>query len=967
MWLGFRRGIGDIVSLKSQASQVDFFSNTGGPSTLNFATNASEINIAGQGGETTINNQLRVIASAQFDGNITMCGGVASFSFDGARGQMGTDPVEHEDGILSESLFNKNVDILNVLVKNPSDEGYNQVDTAGAGQWGGAAYQQSVNIGGTIEPTSLTTLTGDEFYLPLKFEPVKANGDPYFATNDYIIVDTAPLGINSTATQHPEILQITELTRINAAPYYIKVKRRPFGAFGLTKENHADTTPIYKVNVQFDATWTEQGLDNTGTNDNVYLSEFGGNLTNNDYIIIDRDDSPKVPEYIKVVTALEAEQQKFTISSDCSAGAAGDVFVVNSVTGDTTILGNTVVNNSLTLKGGCGTANAVQITADIESQSRVISNVSVTSAGKTLADIKPGDSVKILTDACPVKTLQDTYVDFVFGGVIYLNQEFVGGSSATNVTLQIERDERLTLTDGVGNTTFDVNTCSGSTEIGTYAGRFDLQLAWSTNGSYSGFADLVTPLNADNVVAYGYYVDPQIIQSNGPATTIAAATATGNDPTVLQIPVQNLGEGSGAFKVGDLIAVGPTASFTGAGQLEFLEIEGVITGGTPTLIAKRAQDGTVVMSHQVGDDVRRIIKHKDWANVLDAQVRQRQVSGSPLSYLSVIIDKGYISQQKLDYKQWLRFSNKTNNEEILTLVNGRLYGKVHSSIMDEQLGDGAKSYRQGSLQVTDDLTLGGGNFVIYDSVKQTKLFQFVNDDGHADHQGLLNWDAGVIARGDFFLYPSSSPEDVITQLNDTPSFSIDNLGQGTIKTSLTITGVASSTPTEDSVLSVQNLGVNGGQVFDIKQDRSIDAFGISNFYTSNGAKHTRYISAASPEADLQLIPNIVYMVNVQNTQTLIVEVPATAQTGDVVRLIDVGGNLKYDTTLVVRTPETSGTPIQGDSTGTLFGDRLTPYPSGELVVQTANAAFALIYLGSTDSNDQIGIPTSVQGWWLMEV
>ena len=109
------------------------------------------------------------------------------------------------------------------------------------------------------------------------------------------------------------------------------------------------------------------------------------------------------------------------------------------------------------------------------------------------------------------------------------------------------------------------------------------------------------------------------------------------------------------------------------------------------------------------------------------------------------------------------------------------------------------------------------------------------------------------------------------------------------------------------------------------------------------------------------------MVNIQNTQTLIVTLPASPQTGDVVRMIDVGGNLKYDTTLVLRTPETSGTPIQGDSTGTLFGDRLTPYPSGELVVQTPNAAFALVYLGSTDSNDQIGIPTSVQGWWLMEV
>jgi hypothetical protein len=184
---------------------------------------------------------------------------------------------------------------------------------------------------------------------------------------------------------------------------------------------------------------------------------------------------------------------------------------------------------------------------------------------------------------------------------------------------------------------------------------------------------------------------------------------------------------------------------------------------------------------------------------------------------------------------------------------------------------------------------------------------------------------------------------------------------------LTVTGVATPTPTTADVFSVRNLGINGGSEYTVKQNRSIDAFGLQNYTTSSGARHARYLSAASPEADLTLIANIVYMVNIQATQTLIVTLPAAPQTGDIVRMIDVGGNLKYDTTLVLRTPETSGTPIQGDSTGTLFGDRLTPYPSGELVVQTPNAGFALIYLGSVDSNDQIGIPTSVQGWWLMEV
>ena len=971
MWLGFRKGVGETVSLKSLATQVDFFSNSGGPSTINFATNASEINVAGQGGKTTINNQLEVIASAKFNGDVHMCGGVASFAFTGGRAQLGTDIVAHEDGIISSSLFNKNVDILNVLVKQTNEEGYNQVDTAGAGQWGGASNQQLVNTGGLVEPITLTALTGDEYYLPLKFAPVKGNGDPYFGTSDYIIIDSAVVGSGSSATGHPEIVQVVELTRISEAPYYIKVKRRPFGAFGGVLTNHGDTTPIYKVNVQFDATWTEQALDSdTSATDSVYLSEFGGNLTSNDYVIVDRNDSPRVPEYIKVITSLAEQQQKFRISN--CADPDEDVFVVNSVTGEVQI-GNPnipgsvlTINSSFNIDGGCGTLGTVEFIADAAAGSRVINNISVTTAGKTIADIQKGDVLSVVTDSSPLKISQDTAVDFVFGGAIYLTDVIIGAQSVTGTTFKVSRNERLTTNDGGINTTFDVDTCSGTTTIGTHAGRCDVNLAWSSSGSILTNADLPTALNAPEIVTYGYYVDPQTIQGNGPSTTIIS-TAAGNSASVLQIAVQSLGEGTGKFATGDLIAVGPLTSFTNnTGQIEFMTITEVVDG-TNTIVATRAQEGTVTMSHSAADVVRRVIRHERQSLVTDAQIRQRLVAGVSNDYLSVILERGYISQQKLDYRQWLRFSNTSTGVEILGIVQGRLYGKTHTSVMNEQIGDGAKSYRNGSLEVTDNLTLGGGNFTIYDSVKQTKLFQFVNDDGHADHSGLLTWDAGVLARGDFFLYPTSCPENVITTLSCTPSFSVDNLGNVTAQTTLTVTGVASSSPTESDVLSIQNLGINGGSEYTIKQDRSIDAFGLTNFTTSSGARHSRYLSAASPEADLTLIANIVYMVNVQNTQTLILTLPASPQTGDVVRMIDVGGNLKYDTTLVLRTPETSGTPIQGDSTGTLFGDRLTPYPSGELVVQTPNAGFALIYLGATDSNDQIGIPTSVQGWWLMEV
>ena len=304
-------------------------------------------------------------------------------------------------------------------------------------------------------------ITGDEFYLPLKFQPVIANGDPYFGTSDYIIVDSAVVGTGSSATGHPELLQIVELTRINEAPYYIKVKRRPFGAFGGVLSNHVDTTPIYKVNVQFDATWTEQALDNdSSATDPVYLSEFGGNLTNNDYIIVDRNDSPKVPEYIKVITSLAQQTQKFRISN--CADPDEDVFIVNSVTGEVQI-GNpnipgsvVTINSSLDIDGGCGTLSSILFTGDATAGTNVITNVSVTSSGKTLADIKRGDKIVVVTDASSLVMNQDTAVDFVFGGAIYLDQNIIGSSTVTALAFKADRNEKFTINDGNNNPTFDV-------------------------------------------------------------------------------------------------------------------------------------------------------------------------------------------------------------------------------------------------------------------------------------------------------------------------------------------------------------------------------------------------------------------------------------------------------------------------------------------------------------------------------
>ena len=169
--------------------------------------------------------------------------------------------------------------------------------------------------------------------------------------------------------------------------------------------------------------------------------------------------------------------------------------------------------------------------------------------------------------------------------------------------------------------------------------RQDVNLAWSNSGSILTNADLPTALNAPEIVTYGYYVDPQTIQGNGPSTTIIS-TAVGNSASVLQIAVQSLGEGTGKFATGDLIAVGPLTSFTNnTGQIEFMTITEVVDG-TNTIVATRAQEGTVDMSHQAADVVRRVIKHERQSLVTDAQIRQRLVAGVSNDYLSVILERG---------------------------------------------------------------------------------------------------------------------------------------------------------------------------------------------------------------------------------------------------------------------------------------------------------------------------------------
>ena len=117
------------------------------------------------------------------------------------------------------------------------------------------------------------------------------------------------------------------------------------------------------------------------------------------------------------------------------------------------------------MDGGCGTLSSITFTGDADAGTNVITNISVTSAGKTLADIKKGDAVTVVTDSSPLAMDQDTAVDFIFGGAIYLTDKIIGSTQTTGTTFKANRNERFTINDGNDNPTFDVDSCTGTTVI----------------------------------------------------------------------------------------------------------------------------------------------------------------------------------------------------------------------------------------------------------------------------------------------------------------------------------------------------------------------------------------------------------------------------------------------------------------------------------------------------------------------
>ena len=155
----------------------------------------------------------------------------------------------------------------------------------------------------------------------------------------------------------------------------------------------------------------------------------------------------------------------------------------------------------------------------------------------------------------------------------------------------------------------------------------------------------------------------------------------------------------------------------------------------------------------------------------------------------------------------------------------------------------------------------------------------------------------------------------------------------------------------------------------IKADGSVDLAGVENFFSTSGGRKWVYIntqsnnqSSAQSNPETNLTANVNYFVGTSGASSsdqLILLLPANPQTGDMIRFIDVSGNTSNLSQLIIRA---AGEQIQGDSTGTTIGITTgVAFAGGELIINTPNASFGLVYNGETTA------PPQAQGWWLMEI
>jgi len=299
------------------------------------------------------------------------------------------------------------------------------------------------------------------------------------------------------------------------------------------------------------------------------------------------------------------------------------------------------------------------------------------------------------------------------------------------------------------------------------------------------------------------------------------------------------------------------------------------------------------------------------------------------------------------------------------------------------------TFGTGTLTVYDTITFSGNSAI--DSTAQrlvvtngttTETFSVRSADGLTNIAGALtvNNNFSITNGGTTFFSVASTTGNTVIGNGNSGTLRVES-NAGSTSTSTGALVVDGGVGIGENLYVAGDAFIQGGDLtvsssgttrFKVNNNGSIDLGNITNFYTPTGGRKWLFISTASNNDATAptLVANTNYIIKPSGTATnLILKLPPNAQTGDMIRIVDVGGNLTFNCTLIIRAPGgTSGTgiKIQGDNTGSTAGSLSVAHTGGELIIQTPNCGFGLVYVGDTDGAGTT-TDTDARGWWLMEI
>ena len=158
-----------------------------------------------------------------------------------------------------------------------------------------------------------------------------------------------------------------------------------------------------------------------------------------------------------------------------------------------------------------------------------------------IAKLEVGDIIKLASynkDQVPIIPVNTRITEIDDTSITLSNG--IGALAAINdASFSASKNEEVTITNGASQNSFYLDTCTATLEIGSQHRRIqvtrclpDVQDAADTETAFRSVKE--------HIRAYSYWLDPKVLQSNGPITALSANATTGTVPGSVYLPVSSL-------------------------------------------------------------------------------------------------------------------------------------------------------------------------------------------------------------------------------------------------------------------------------------------------------------------------------------------------------------------------------------------------------------------------------------------